>query len=272
MSTLTTERAAFEAALRTLLAGVDTGAGSGTGLGTISPTRQTVVDYVKAKLDELVPTGEGVSISLSSAPNVTDPLDLLIDAHLDECTKDVCLTAPLSVLVPTDPGITTGTPYTDPTIGYISLPSNFLRLSSFRMADWLREVDKVITPKDPEYKKQSTQLRGGIAKPVAVMRWKNTATITGALVSLTMANGGTGYPPGTNILFVNDSHGSAGLISVTANSSGVVQTIDSIVNSGSGYVTRTGCTTYGTAGTGCTVNITVVSSTTASITRILEYY
>ena len=173
MSTLSTERVQFEAALLAILGGMDTGAGSGAGMGTTVPTRATAIEYVKAKLDELIPTGEGVSFALSSSPNVTDPLDLLINAHLDECTKDVILSAPLSVLLPTASSITTGTAYTDATTGYIPLPANFLRLSVLKMADWLRQIEVAITVNDPKYKKQSTVLRGGISKPVAVLTWKN---------------------------------------------------------------------------------------------------
>lgn len=177
MSTLTTERVQFEAALLAILSGMDTGGGGGTGIGTINPTRLTVINYVKAKLDELIPDGEGLSFALSASPNVSNPLDLLINAHLDECTKDILLSAPLSVLFPADAEITEGTPYTDEATGFIELPANFLRLSQFKMTDWLRPIDTAITPHHKDYKKQSVNcLRGGISKPVAVLTWGVGAT------------------------------------------------------------------------------------------------
>lgn len=181
MSTLTTQRVEFEQALLALLAGMTSGAGGGAGggagLGTIDPTRLTVINYVKAKLDELVPSGEGISFNLSASPNISNPLDLLIDSHLDEATKDILLSAPISVLTPTDAEITDGEAYTDANTGYVTLPANFLRLSSFKMTDWLKAIDKPITPRDKDFKKQSIIcLRGGISKPVAVLTWLNPTT------------------------------------------------------------------------------------------------
>lgn len=175
MSTLSTERVQFENALLALLAGMDSGAGSGAGIGTVDPTRITAINYVKAKLDELIPEGEGLSFSLSSEPNVSNPLDLLINSHLDECTKDICLSAPISVLFPAAVAESDleGTHYTDFKIGCVALPPNFLRLSSFKMADWAKDVSNPITPAHKDYKKQSTVLRGGITKPVAVLTWKS---------------------------------------------------------------------------------------------------
>lgn len=172
MSSLDENRVQFEAALKTLLESIDAG-GTGVVSGTILPARLTIINYVKAKLDELVPEGEGISFALSSAPNISNPLDLLINAHLDEATKDVILSAPLSVLFPTAQA-GSGTPFTDTKTGYIVLESNFLRLSSFKMLDWKREVKVPITSLDPAYKKQAYSfLRGGINKPVAVLNWKS---------------------------------------------------------------------------------------------------
>ena len=168
---LSTERVQFEAALAAILATM----GGGTGL--ITPTRQALIDYTKAKLDEVVPGGEGFTFALSAGPNISNPLDLLINAHADESTKDVCLSAPISVLFPTL-AVAAGVANTDAKTGYVVLPDNFLRLSSFKMTDWLTDIDSPITPKDPKYKKQSNPyLRGGISKPVAVLTWKSVATV-----------------------------------------------------------------------------------------------
>ena len=172
MSILTDERVQFEAALFAILSSMDSGGGS------IAPSRQSAINYIKAKLDELVPGGEGMTFSLSSEPNITNHLDLLINAHLDECVKDVILSAPISVLFPTADTTTTGTVNTDAKTGYVVLPNNFLRLSSFKMTEWLKDIDTPITPKDPKYKKQSNEfLRGGISKPVAVLTWKNVGSV-----------------------------------------------------------------------------------------------
>jgi len=173
MSILGDQRIQYEARLKALLESLAISDGGGTGEGgTILPSRLTIINYVKAKLDELVP--EGTTFSLSSEPNVSDPLDLLINAHLDEATKDIQLTAPLSVLFPTRSSTTTGTPFTqDAKQGYIDLPSNFLRLAQIKMADWQRTLETAITPQNPQYKLQGNEyLRGGIVKPVVVLTWR----------------------------------------------------------------------------------------------------
>lgn len=175
MGTLAEERVQFEAAMLELFAGMNTGSGGGT--GTITPTRQGIINYVKAKLDELVPEAEGLSFSLSTEPNVSNPYDLLINAHLEESTKDVILSAPLSAMKPVQAidYQEEGRPSDDDNkIGYFILPDNFLRLHSFKMKEWKRQVMEAITPQHPLYKRQSNPfLRGGVEKPVAVIKWEN---------------------------------------------------------------------------------------------------
>jgi hypothetical protein len=180
--TLQNERVQFNAALKILLESLNTG-GGGIGGGTVTdPTRIGAINYIKAKLDELVPQGEGVTFNLSSAPNISDPLNLLISAHLEEGVKDVILSAPITVLKPTASTETTGTPFIAQGLtGYVALPGTFLRLSSFRMADWTRDAI-LTTPETSLGKRQALKhLCGGISKPVAVLTWRNIGTPTPAL-------------------------------------------------------------------------------------------
>lgn len=175
MTTLSTERVRFEAALLELMETYLTGSGSGGSIygGNISLSRLEIVDFVKAKLDELSVDGiSGMIFSLSSAPNISDPLSLLINAQLDECTKDILLSAPITVLVPTAQTGATSVPFVDNKSGYIVLADNFLRLSSFKMAEWKRDGE-LITPQSKKYKLQSTTRRGGTVKPIGVLTWKN---------------------------------------------------------------------------------------------------
>ena len=178
MATLNDQRIQYENKLKDLLSALGSGTGSNSGSGgTILDSRLSIINFVKAKLDELIPEGEGVTFKLSDSPNISDPYNLLINAHLDEATKDVILGAPLSVLVPIKDSVTTGTPFASGSLqGYVSLPNDFLRLSQFKMADWERIVEIPITPTDPLYKSQSNEfLRGGTAKPVAVLSWRNNS-------------------------------------------------------------------------------------------------
>jgi hypothetical protein len=94
MATLSEERISFEQALANLLETYGVGPGS----GTIIPDRLTLINYVKAKLDEIIPEGEGVQFSVEGDINISDPLNLLINAILDEAAKRVLLNAPLNVL------------------------------------------------------------------------------------------------------------------------------------------------------------------------------
>jgi hypothetical protein len=182
MATLDNQRIQYEARLKALLEGLS--GGTIVEGGTILPSRLQIINYVKAKLDELVPEGEGIIIKLSDEPNVTDPYDLLINAHLDEATKNIILSAPLSVLVPTKLAVTEGTPFSEGALcGYIDLPANFLRLSQLMMTEWLRPVEIPLTPNSPKYKQQSNvHLRAGIAKPVAALNWRKN----GILVTRTL--------------------------------------------------------------------------------------
>jgi len=94
MADLSTERISFEQALKNLLDTYGVGAGS----GTIVAERLTLINYVKAKLDEIIPEGEGVQFTVEDDINISDPLNLIINAILDEAAKKVLLNAPLHIL------------------------------------------------------------------------------------------------------------------------------------------------------------------------------
>ncbi len=258
---LDTNRVQFEAKLKELLEALSTGIVSGS---TITPARLEIINYVKAKLDELIPQAEGMTFALSATPNMSNPLDLLINAHLDESTKNIIMSAPLSALMP-QAATVTPVASTDKLTGYIILPIDFLRLSAFKMLDWLKEVTVPIAMSDPDYKKQTSYLRGGIAKPVAVLKWKNTST--GGLKTVTLAAGGTGYTVGANELTVVQSGGSNGKINVTASAGRIVTSIDSIEAIGGGYAVANTLATTG-SGSNCTINIMAI----AGMKRIMEYY
>jgi len=169
MSILSVNRAEYESKLREILEGL----GYGGVDGTISDPVLSVINYVKIKLDELIPEGEGIAYALSVAPNTTNPIDLFIHSHLPESIKDISLTAPKNAVSPVD--ITgSGTPMaTGAKYGYIALPVNFLRLHSLKMADWKREVSEPVDLESKAYKRQSsTYTRSGLNKPTIALNWK----------------------------------------------------------------------------------------------------
>lgn len=151
-----------------------TGTGGGTGgTGTILPTRLTIINAVKAKIDELMPEGEGVQFTLETLPNISNPYDIFINVFLDECAKELLLIAPLHILKPVTatPGVTQlGTTDTRGKVGILYLPTDFIRLVSVKLTAWDRAVRVPITVLDPLYDQQkSIYVRGGISKPVAVI-------------------------------------------------------------------------------------------------------
>ena len=184
MATLPVERQDFEDILEAyLLQFVSTGGGTG-GTGTILPTRLSIINAVKAKIDEIIPEGEGVQFSLETTPNVSNPYDIFINVILDECAKELLLIAPIHILVPklvlpVSPATTiSGTQVLSDDYGktgYFTLPADFLRIQSFQMQEWERPVTLPITPMDPIYALQKNKyVRGGVSKPVAVFNWHGT--------------------------------------------------------------------------------------------------
>jgi hypothetical protein len=170
MADLSTERISFEQALANLLETYSVEPGS----GTIIAERLTLINYVKAKLDEIIPEGEGVQFAVEDDVNISDPLNLIINAILDEAAKRVLLNAPLHVLDPVKSETETGTADTDDDkIGFIPLADNFMRLVSLKMSDWKREVTNAINATDKRYRAQRNKyIRGGVAKPKAVFSFR----------------------------------------------------------------------------------------------------
>lgn len=168
MSILSVNRAEYESKLLEILEGLE----AGFAASDISALRMSVINFVKVKLDELVPEGEGVIYSLSTAPNKTNPIDLLIDSHLTESTKDISLSAPKHLVYPQTTDDQAGTPFNDgDKCGYIALPTNFLRLYSLKMKDWTLDVFEN-TPLESHKHNKQRFIRAGYVKPIIVLNWK----------------------------------------------------------------------------------------------------
>lgn len=176
MATLPVERQSFEDALAALFDGY---ALSSDGGGTILPTRLSIINVVKLKLDELLPEGEGVQFALETEPNVTNPLDLFINGILDECTKQVMLMAPIHILTPltASPTVTTITTYPNGRKSCsVELPADFLRLHTLKLSDWERAVNIPGSVSDSRYKRQGNQwMCGTISKPEAFLAHRNVS-------------------------------------------------------------------------------------------------
>lgn len=175
MSLLTQNRIEFEQALAALLA--QYGDGSGTGTGTILESRLSLINYAKVKLDEIIPEGEGVQFSVEGDINISDPLNIMLNSLLDEAAKRVLMNCPLNYLEPVVSNITTGTPEAaDNKIGYVILPDNFLRLVSFKMAEWSRAVSTTLKVTDKKYATQRNKYtRGKTQKPQVALSHRTSS-------------------------------------------------------------------------------------------------
>ena len=177
MATLSTQQVQFEQALIALLEslGIDSsGDGGGFGgFGTISDARLSIILLAKVKLDEIIPNVEGLQFTVEGSVNISDPLNIMCNALLDEAAKRVLMNCPAHYLDPVKSDVTTGTEDADDDkIGTIPLPSNFLRFISLKMADWKRPVtaSQIIGQAHPIYNLQANKYtRGGTVKPVAVL-------------------------------------------------------------------------------------------------------
>lgn len=133
--------------------------------------RSDIIVIVRQKLDEVTAFDE----------SIVDNVDL-IDPSLDEAAKKLLLTVPLHLVRP----ITFDTSNLvrlppDYKTGYIFLPTDFLRLHTFKMKDWLRVVNEPIDQQHPKYNLQKNKFtRGGIAKPVACICWRIPDTDEGS--------------------------------------------------------------------------------------------
>lgn len=168
MADLSKQRADFKQAFLNLLNSIETTDGG----GDISGSRFDLIGMVKVRIDEMMPEGEGVQFEVQDLANTTDTLDLVINAMLDPSAKELYQIFPNKSYIEgkasSDPAVDNG----DGT-GYVVIPEDYIRLKSFKMSEWGREVTEPISMEDPLYKKQrSKYTRGGKAKPVCVIKDK----------------------------------------------------------------------------------------------------
>jgi len=169
--------------------------GSSGGIGGDIPApRLALIALTKVKIDEAMKQSEGVQFNLEGSDN-SNIIDLYLNAIMDEAGKHVLQTAPKHIIVPDDGGLLDCVPVPNSSglTGYVVLPDNYLRFVSFKMPDWLQEVDMPILPDNPKYKDQKYEAtRGGIAKPVVALNSKTIINTPVAQVDWVTFQGTTG--------------------------------------------------------------------------------
>lgn len=141
---------------------------SGSGAGDISTPRLTLIGEVLVKIDELMPQAEGVQFNLANSDN-SNVVQIYVNSLLDESAKHILQIAPLHILIPSI-CLENAVFAVGAEVGFVYMPSDYLRLKSFKLSSWLQEVTIPITTEDPKYALQKYRAtRGGAAKPVVVL-------------------------------------------------------------------------------------------------------
>lgn len=129
--------------------------------------RSALINKVKTRIDEVSASGD---IIVEVGVENTKPYDSIIDELLDESALEVLLKAPFYRLNISSGNVTPVQDSADTHIGTIILPTDFLRLVSFRMNEWQQPVTSFAVQGDEIAQKQANKhIRGGVAKPVAVL-------------------------------------------------------------------------------------------------------
>lgn len=122
---------------------------------------RVLLDYNEED-EQLVQYGDGDSLSIST----------LIESKIAEAARQVYLSAPLSLLPPTQlTGSITWEQRAHPG-GRIVLPADFMKLLSFRMSDWEQTVHEAIGVDDALYEQQGSRfagVRGNPQRPVCAI-------------------------------------------------------------------------------------------------------
>jgi hypothetical protein len=136
--------------------------------------RSALINKVKTRIDEVSASGD---VIVDVGVENTKPFDSIIDELLDESALEILLKAPFYRLpVYKATNLTAKKDTNDDRIGSITLPNDFIRLVSFKMKGWLQPVLSFALPGDAVAIKQSNKyIRGGVAKPVAVLYKDDTS-------------------------------------------------------------------------------------------------
>jgi len=126
-------------------------------------TRAQIAALALAKLDEISPYDTSDVI----------PSAALADKLMDESAKTMLRSVPLHLVKPKNLTILSPNHVYDNTtgVGHIVLPTDYLRLYSFKLTEWSRSISVAITEQHPLFNLQKSRItRGKPNKPVCVLR------------------------------------------------------------------------------------------------------
>lgn len=131
-----------------------------------------IYNLVKVKLEEYspyTPDKNGPLLQGNDAFDEVDPIFAYIKEHLAEAANEMLLIAPLNRLYYKECANTAHEDDDDIYIGRVELPSDYLRIHTFKMECWKKALHDTAKIGDPVYSQQVyPATRGHIWKPVAV--------------------------------------------------------------------------------------------------------
>ena len=135
-------------------------------------TYTDIVNRVKAIMEEITPFDDGFAVLTSNTD--VKPIVSYIESCLQSSADELLMICPIHLTSETT--ITAGlggSPKLDngKYIGTIALDSDYIRLNTFKMEGWEKEVHRPISVENPLYIQQKNPFtRGGNAKPVVVKK------------------------------------------------------------------------------------------------------
>lgn len=120
--------------------------------------RQSIIEKVKVKLDELTPLSEGLE----------HPIDRYIDPLLDDAARIVTERLPIQLF--RMDGVTNAAKTFESPRVTLEIPDTVARIYNVKLSDWSNAVEPVEEHSDTGREQSDKYLRGGVRKPVAVLR------------------------------------------------------------------------------------------------------
>ena len=133
-------------------------------------TKTEIIRRVKILMEELTPFDDGLIVLNSDVKPIESYIDNSLQPSCDEMLKQcpLHLTTPKTLVTN---GKLTARLDNNKNIGTLTLPSDFIRLHTFKMRGWERPIQRLISVENPDYIKQLNPFtRGGNSKPVMVRK------------------------------------------------------------------------------------------------------
>lgn len=144
--------------------------------------REGLINSVKSRIDELTASGEPLIVDVGLEDD--KPIDVIIEALLDESAKEVLLKAPTHRLKVSSYDVSAIADVSKNYTGTIVLPSDFVRLVEFKMSEWDRPATELYPVGSSIAQRQSNKwLRAKTSKPVAVLSTRAIGDVSGITVS-----------------------------------------------------------------------------------------